>query len=113
MKVPEGLTRAEQETFFRKSAADDVWDFYTRDPKFKRLLERRGYIVKADHQGLWSATIPQKALSVRSVRKHVEPTPEQRAKWQEQGKFLDRGRRKTTPETPDDPQVDPDPETRF
>ena len=66
MKISRGLSRIEQETFFRTSAADDTWDFYTRDPVFKRLLERRGYIVQEDHQGLWSCQIPRSALTVRS-----------------------------------------------
>lgn len=66
MKIPQGLYRIEQETFYRTTAADDTWDVYTRDPVFKRLLERRGYTVKEDHQGMWSCQIPRAALTLRS-----------------------------------------------
>ena len=81
------MTREEQETIFRTSAADDDWEFYSRDPKFKRLLERRGYSVIEDKYGLWSCKIPLRALSVRRQAKpriQREPTERQkeaRLKW--------------------------------
>jgi hypothetical protein len=45
MKIPLGLSRMEQETFFRTDAANSKWQFYSRDPKFKPLLECKGYTV--------------------------------------------------------------------
>jgi hypothetical protein len=81
MKVPQGLTRAEQETYLRCNAEDNEWDFYSRDPKFKRLLERRGYEVREDHQGFWAAKLPLDALTIRSAkRKPRELSDEQRRK---------------------------------
>ena len=85
MKIPQGLTREEQETFFRTSAADDDWEFYSRDPKFKRLLERRGYTVNADSQGLWSCKLPRESLILRSAsRKKRVLTDEEKARVVEQ-----------------------------
>src|SRR6266705_898575 len=85
MKIPQGLTREEQETFFRTSAADDFWEFYSRDPKFKRLMERRGYTVNVDHQGLWSCKIPRESLILRSAsRKKRVLTDEAKAMIAEQ-----------------------------
>lgn len=72
MKLPTGLTRMEQETYFRTNAADKEWDFYTRDPKFKRWLEKRGYDVVEDHQGSWSCKI---ALNRITFRKRVQIKP--------------------------------------
>jgi hypothetical protein len=73
------MTREEQETFFRNSAVPgEEWDFYSRDPAFKRLLERRGYTVVKDHQGLWSCKLPRKALTVRSAGTKRQVSPEQR-----------------------------------
>jgi len=70
MKVPRGLSRMEQETFFRTNALTETgWEFYTRDPKWKRRLERRGYEVKEDHQGLWSCTLPTSSLTIRSANR--------------------------------------------
>src|SRR6266699_3486748 len=85
MKIPQGLTREEQETLFRTSAADDYWEFYSRDPKFKRLLERRGYTVNVDHQGLWSCKIPRESLILRSAsRKKRVLTDDEKARVVEQ-----------------------------
>ena len=81
MKIPRNLTRQEQETFFRTDAAAKEWQFYSRDPKFKRLLERRGYTVTEDHQGLWAANVPLKALTLRSKKALIaQPTKEHRLK---------------------------------
>src|SRR5215469_16214109 len=81
MKIPRNLTKREQETFFRTDAAAKEWQFYSRDPKFKRLLERRGYTVTEDHQGLWAANVPLKALTLRSKKAvTAKPTDEQRLK---------------------------------
>jgi len=66
MKVPQGLSRIEMETFFRTDAASKEWEFYSRDPKFLRKMKKRGYELKEDHQGLWSVKIPLSALSIRS-----------------------------------------------
>ena len=44
------LTHEEQETVIRASAADEEWDIWTCDPRIIRLLERRGYTPKPDHQ---------------------------------------------------------------
>src|SRR5215469_15849294 len=87
MKIPRNLTRQEQETFFRTDAAAKEWQFYSRDPKFKRLLERKGYTVTEDHQGLWAANIPLEALKVRSLRAvSAQPTDAQRARGSLLGK---------------------------
>jgi hypothetical protein len=78
----EGATHGRfPETFFRTDAAAKEWQFYSRDPKFKRLLERRGYTVTEDHQGLWAANVPLKALTLRSKKAvTAKPTDEQRLK---------------------------------
>ena len=45
------------------------------------LLERRGYTVTEDHQGLWAAKVPLKALTLRSKKAvTAKPTDEQRLK---------------------------------
>ena len=78
MKVPSGLSRMEQETFLRTNALTGTgWEFYSRDPKWKRRLERRGYEVKEDHQGLWSCTLPTGSLTIRSAnrkKRRVSPS---------------------------------------
>jgi hypothetical protein len=69
MNVPQGLSRLEQETFLRMNEEDQEWEYYGRGPRFKRLLERRGYTVTEDHQGLWVAKLPYRAISVRSANR--------------------------------------------
>lgn len=66
MKVPRGLTREEQETFFRTNATSKEWEFYSRDMKFVRRLRKKGYVVEMDHQGLYSCKLPLKGLTIRS-----------------------------------------------
>lgn len=44
------LTREEQETIFRTSAADKEWDICTADPRFIRYLIKQGYAPEADNQ---------------------------------------------------------------
>lgn len=97
MKVPQGLTREEQETFFRTDPTLEFWQFYSRDPAWKRRLERQGYEVTEDHQGLWAAKVPKGALSLRRKdAKKPDLTPEERQKRAERLKsFRDqRGKRK-------------------
>lgn len=101
MKVPTGVSRIEQETFFRINADDREWDFYSRDPKFKRLLERRGYTVTEDHQGFWSAKIPIKALSLRS-QKSLNITSDLREKRRLWAKALHPDQEKNISERPDE-----------
>ncbi len=47
------LTREEQETICRTSAADKHWELYTADPKFIRRFDRLGYLKTEtnDHGG--------------------------------------------------------------
>ena len=44
------LTREEQETVIRSSAADQQWDVCSADPRFIRYLMRQGYAPEPDHQ---------------------------------------------------------------
>src|SRR5262245_45071028 len=77
MRVPKGLSRGEQESFFRTSAeARAPWEFYGRDPKWKRRLEKKGYEVKEDAQGLWSCELPAGSLTIRRAdRQKRKPKP--------------------------------------
>ena len=88
MKVPTGLTRMEQETIFRTSAADKEWDFYSRDPKFKRLLERRGYEVREDHQGLWSCRLSLSAVTIRRADRKRRTLSETQRRALQKGRVL-------------------------
>ena len=69
----------EQETFCRTDGTHQEFDVYSRDPVFKRRMEKRGYTMKEDSQGLWSVKIPFKAIWVRSTKPKRTLTPEQRA----------------------------------
>ncbi len=73
------MTREEQETVIRKSAADDAWDIWTCDPKFIHLLERRGYEPQPDHQSkngkAVSIQIPYRQLTLRSRMQKKRPGP--------------------------------------
>jgi hypothetical protein len=44
------LTKEEQETVIRCSAADQEWDVCTVDPRFIRHLNRQGYHPEPDYQ---------------------------------------------------------------
>ena len=44
------LTKSEQETIIRGSAADQVWDIVTADSRVKTRLKRRGWTGQPDHQ---------------------------------------------------------------
>lgn len=65
------LTRGEQETFIRANAASREWDFWTFDPKYVRLVERKGYKLEKDYQGGWSCKLPLNAVTVRKLK--LEP----------------------------------------
>jgi hypothetical protein len=44
------LTKEEQETGIRSSAADQEWDVCTADPRMIRYLTRRGWTLQPDYQ---------------------------------------------------------------
>ena len=48
--TPKPLTRDEQETIIRSSAADSEWDICTADPRIIRYLVKRGFKPSPDHQ---------------------------------------------------------------
>ena len=77
------LSREEQETVIRASAADDCWDIWTCDPRIIRLLKRRGYITKSDHQSKGgdavSVKIPSSQIVIRSAKRRTL-TEEERLK---------------------------------
>jgi hypothetical protein len=65
------LTREEQETVIRCSAADHSWDVVTADGRMKTKLRRAGYEGKPDHQlsaPFEKFEIPFNALSIRSQK---------------------------------------------
>ena len=62
------LTREEQETLIRTDAVSREWNFWTFDPKFVRLAERKGYRLEKDHQGGWSCKVPSNAVSFRKLK---------------------------------------------
>ena len=51
----------------RRAADDDSWDVSTRDPLVKKQLERQGWTVREDAQGLWHARLPRKMVRFRST----------------------------------------------
>ena len=63
------LTREEQETLLRISAADREWDFFTLDPKFVRRLGKLGWELEKDHQGGWSCRFPLNRITIRRREK--------------------------------------------
>ena len=63
------LTREEQETIIRISAAETEWHFFTQDKKFIRRVERLGYKLAKDPQGGFSCRIPLKRISIRRPEK--------------------------------------------
>jgi hypothetical protein len=73
------LTREEQETIIRSSAADQEWDICTADPRIIRKLEKRGY-QKEDRRNptpYVSFRIPFKRLSFLSAAERPQRTEAQ------------------------------------
>ena len=85
------LTKAEQETVIRCSAADQDWDICTADPRFVRYLKRQGYEPAPDYQGrdYLSCRIPYRKLR---LSKKAGLTAEQRARLAIQLKMTPRNR---------------------
>ena len=70
------LTRDEQETVIRSSAADREWDIVTADGRVKTKLRRAGYHPTADHQlsdPYLKYTIPFAKVSIRRAGKGRSP----------------------------------------
>ena len=85
------LTKAEQETVIRCSAADQDWDICTADPRFVRYLKRQGYEPAPDYQfgGHMSCRVPFRKLR---FGKREGATAEQRARLAIQLKMTPRNR---------------------
>ena len=83
------LTKAEQETVIRCSAADQEWDVCTADPRFIRYLKRQGYQPEPDYQGrdYLSCRIPYRKLR---ISKKAGLTAEQKARLAIQLKMVSR-----------------------
>jgi hypothetical protein len=73
-RKPYRLSRAEQETVIRASAADQEWDVFTADPRFIGYLKRQGYEPGPDHQSKDAVS-----CKMRIARKDSQMTVEQRA----------------------------------
>jgi len=73
------LTKEEQETVIRCSAADQEWDVCTADPRFIRYLKRQGYEPEPDYQlgDYLSCRVPFRRLRIRRLE---GLTAEQRAR---------------------------------
>ncbi len=66
------LTREEQETVIRCSAADQEWDICTADPRMIHHLEKQGYSSVPDHQlsdPYVAFRIPFRSLRARKAEK--------------------------------------------
>ena len=63
------LTKAEQETVIRCSAADQEFDVCTADPKVIRYLRRQGYHPEPDYQfpDHMSCKVPFRKLRIRRI----------------------------------------------
>jgi hypothetical protein len=85
------LTKAEQETVIRSSAANQEWDVCTADPRFIRYLKRQGYEPGPDHQlrDHLSCRVPFRRLR---ISKKVVLTDEKRAQLAIQLKMTPRNR---------------------
>jgi hypothetical protein len=81
------LTREEQETTIRASAADEEWDICSSDPRFIRYLKRQGYEPVPDHQlsGFFKFQISFIKLRIR--KREIKVTDEQRAGLAKRTKF--------------------------
>jgi len=67
------MSRPEQETSILGNVEDRTWDIVSADPKFIRLMARRGWKSKADPDG-WGAVrwiVPLRAIAVRRVEKRA------------------------------------------
>lgn len=97
-----GLSRYEQETVIRASADDKEWDVWTCDPRVMRLLKKRGYEVKLDHQGKGSVScrIPLGMITIRSANQapRRKMTTEERANAGNRLRSLRAASGKTKPE---------------
>jgi hypothetical protein len=85
------LTKEEQETVIRSSAADQEWDVCTADPRVIRYLKRQGYEPEPDYQlrDHLSCRIPYRKLR---ISKKAGLTAEQKARLAIQLKMTPRNR---------------------
>ena len=81
------LTREEQETTMRASAADGEWDICSADPRFIRYLKRQGYEPVPDHQlsGFVKFRVPFEKLRIR--KREIKVSEAQRAGLAKRTKF--------------------------
>jgi len=93
------LTREEQETVIRSSAADSEWDICSADPKFIRYLKRQGYEPVPDHQlsDYLSCKVP--ISKVRLAKRDAKLTAKQRAVLARGVKFNKENRRSARDKT--------------
>jgi len=65
------LSRDEQETIIRGSAASREWEVCTADPKMIRRMHRQGYIPEArpNPWGYVSFTVPFNRIAIRKAEK--------------------------------------------
>ena len=89
------LTKEEQETVIRCSAADQEWDVCTADPRFIRYLKRQGYEPEPDYQlgDYLSCRIPYRK---RRISKKSGLTAEKKARLAIQLKMTPRNREAAT-----------------
>ena len=60
------LSRLEQETIIRRSAADQEWDIYSDDPAIQRKLERCGWAGEPQGEFGRRYLVPRAAITIRS-----------------------------------------------
>jgi len=72
------LTKSEQETVIRSSAADQEWDVCTADPRFIRYLKRQGYEPVPDRQctDYFSCRVPSTKVRIR--KREIETSVERK-----------------------------------
>lgn len=70
------LTREEQETIIRRSAADGHWDVWTDDPvwlrKLSKLRNKEGVEVVEEKEGMIRVLLPRKFIKCSPPRKVSE-----------------------------------------
>ncbi len=79
MKKRRILTREEQETVIRASAADQDWNIWTCDPRFIRYLKRQGYESQVDYQSRDAVSYRIPFRKLRIARKELRRSSRQLA----------------------------------
>lgn len=70
------LTKPEQETIIRTSAADSKWFISTHDRRMITLLQNRGWGKDLELvDGCWFIEVPYKAVTIRTKQCVMNPKP--------------------------------------